>query len=89
MVILVIALIILGPEKLPRTARTIGRGIGKIRRLMNSFQQEMQAAADGPIEAKARKRGAQAAGRATTPDAGAVVGNEESEAARGGEGTPA
>lgn len=57
LVILVIALIVIGPQKLPGLARQIGRGLGKIRRLISSFQQEIQAAADLPIEAEARKSG--------------------------------
>ena len=57
LVILVIALIAIGPQKLPGFARQIGRGLGKIRRLISSFQQEIQAAADLPVEAEARKRG--------------------------------
>ena len=60
LVILVIALIAIGPQKLPGFARQIGRGLGKIRRLISSFQQEIQAAADLPVEAEARKRGADA-----------------------------
>ena len=60
LVILVIALIVIGPQKLPGLARQIGRGLGKIRRLISSFQQEIQAAADLPIEAEARKSGSDA-----------------------------
>lgn len=57
LVILVLALVVLGPNKLPGAARSFGRVVGKLRRLLSSFQQEMQAAADAPLEALARTRG--------------------------------
>ncbi|MDE0669919.1 MAG: twin-arginine translocase TatA/TatE family subunit [bacterium] len=55
-VILVIALIVLGPSRLPATARTLGRFLAKTRQVVNRFQQEMQAAADLPLEIVARER---------------------------------
>ncbi len=57
LVILVIALVVLGPTRLPATARTLGRFLAKTRDVVNRFQQEMQAAADAPLEAIARERG--------------------------------
>ena len=57
LVILVIALVVLGPSRLPATARTMGRVLAKVRDLVTKFQQEMQAAADAPLEAIARERG--------------------------------
>ncbi|MCY4629638.1 MAG: Sec-independent protein translocase protein TatB [bacterium] len=57
LVILVIALVVLGPSRLPATARTLGRFLAKTRDVVNRFQQEMQAAADAPLEAIARERG--------------------------------
>ena len=41
-VILLIALIVLGPDKLPNTARQVGRFMGEIRRMSNGFQQELR-----------------------------------------------
>jgi Tat protein translocase TatB subunit len=46
MVILLIALIVLGPEKLPETARKIGNVMGELRRMSNGFQNEMRSAMD-------------------------------------------
>jgi sec-independent protein translocase protein TatB len=46
LVILLIALIVLGPEKLPETARKIGNVVGELRRMSNGFQNEMRAAMD-------------------------------------------
>ena len=56
LVILVIALVVLGPNRLPATARTLGRFLAKTRDVVARFQQEMQAAADVPLEIIARER---------------------------------
>ena len=57
LLILVIALVVLGPSRLPGTARAMGRILARTRRIVTKFQQEMQAAADAPLEAIARERG--------------------------------
>jgi len=46
LVILLIALIVLGPDKLPETARKIGNVMGELRRMSSGFQNEMRAAMD-------------------------------------------
>ncbi len=46
LVILLIALIVLGPDKLPDTARKIGNVMGELRRMSSGFQNEMRAAMD-------------------------------------------
>ncbi|EAT12363.1 twin-arginine translocase subunit TatB [Bermanella marisrubri] len=38
----VLALIVLGPERLPKAARTVGLFIGRIRRTMSGIQQEIE-----------------------------------------------
>ncbi len=45
-VILLIALIVLGPNRLPDAARTIGKTMGELRRLSSSFQNEVRGALD-------------------------------------------
>lgn len=40
LVILVIALLILGPERLPRVARDVGRVVGDLRRTSDEFREE-------------------------------------------------
>lgn len=75
LVILVIALVVLGPSRLPATARTMGRILARTRQLVRRFQEEMQAAADAPIEAFARERGRlmeplPGSGRTDPPDPG-------------------
>jgi sec-independent protein translocase protein TatB len=47
----VIALIVLGPNRLPQAARTLGRVIGEFRRLSGSFQAEVQDALADPKDA--------------------------------------
>ena len=42
----VIALIVLGPEKLPQAARTAGQGYAKIRRTVSTLQSEIEAELD-------------------------------------------
>lgn len=56
-VIAVVALVVLGPEKLPGAARQIGNVIRQVRKISTGFQQELQNALDEPIEAEARQRG--------------------------------
>lgn len=55
--IAVVALVVLGPDKLPGAARQIGNVIRQIRKISTGFQQELQNALDDPIEAEARQRG--------------------------------
>lgn len=42
LVLLLVALIFLGPDKLPEVARQVGKVVGEIRRVTSGFQQEMQ-----------------------------------------------
>lgn len=44
LVILLIALIVLGPEKLPDAARKMGNIVGELRRMSGGFQEEMRSA---------------------------------------------
>jgi len=58
LVIMLLALIVLGPQRLPDAARQIGKAMGEMRRLSSGFQSELRSALDVPVEAEARKRGA-------------------------------
>ncbi|MAZ71040.1 Sec-independent protein translocase protein TatB [Porticoccus sp.] len=42
LVIAVVALIVMGPERLPQTLRTIGLWIGRIRQTFSSIRQELE-----------------------------------------------
>src|SRR3954451_1184750 len=50
MVILLIALIVLGPEKLPDAARKVGNVMGELRRMSTGFQQEFRDAVDDVVK---------------------------------------
>lgn len=41
LVILVVALLVLGPEKLPRVMRTVGKAVGELRRAGTEFQRTL------------------------------------------------
>jgi Tat protein translocase TatB subunit len=44
LIILLVVLIVLGPDKLPETARKIGNVVGEVRRMSSGFQDEMRSA---------------------------------------------
>jgi sec-independent protein translocase protein TatB len=47
----VLALVVLGPNRLPEAARTAGRFLGQLRRMSSSFQSEVRDALAEPAEA--------------------------------------
>ena len=50
LLILLVALIVLGPDKLPNAARQVGRTMGELRRLSTGFQSELKDALKEPVE---------------------------------------
>jgi sec-independent protein translocase protein TatB len=48
-VILLLALVILGPEKLPEAMRKAGRAYNELRKMANSFQSEVRSVIDEPM----------------------------------------
>lgn len=50
LVILVVALVVLGPEKLPGAARQAGRWLGELRRVSSGFQAELRDALQEPVD---------------------------------------
>ncbi|HKY66717.1 MAG TPA: Sec-independent protein translocase protein TatB, partial [Acidimicrobiales bacterium] len=55
LVILLVALIVLGPQRLPDAARQVGRVMGDIRRISGGFQQELKDAFDTGDTASTRR----------------------------------
>ena len=47
LVILLVALIVLGPQRLPEAARQVGKAMAELRRISSGFQDEMRDAMDG------------------------------------------
>ena len=82
LVILLVGLLVLGPQRLPTVGRQVARMVTEIRRVSSGFQEEFRAALDDPLgEAEARARGARLrsetrslgkrpapSGKATDPD---------------------
>jgi sec-independent protein translocase protein TatB len=46
----IIALIVLGPQRLPQAARTLGRFMAQVRHLSESFQHEVHGALHDPVD---------------------------------------
>jgi TatA/E family protein of Tat protein translocase len=49
LVILVVALLVLGPERLPEAARQVGRVMAELRRMSSGFQAEIRDAMQTPL----------------------------------------
>ena len=58
LVILVVALVVLGPDKLPSAARQVGRWLGELRRLSSGFQAELRDALQEPVDQTPRSAAA-------------------------------
>ena len=72
LVILLIALIVVGPTKLPEVARQVGSVAKELRRMSSNFQEEMKAALDEPTEAAARDRGNKVVSNEIAPAPGQI-----------------
>ena len=58
LVILLVGLLVLGPERLPDAVRQMGKGLRQIRKVTVGFQEELRSAVENPIvETKARLSG--------------------------------
>lgn len=65
-IILVIALIVIGPQKLPDLARSLGKGLAEFKRATNDFKESVEE------EARAQDEKEKAAPEVTAKDAPAV-----------------
>lgn len=89
-VILLVALIVLGPTKLPEAARQVGKAVTEVRRISSGFQRELREAIHEPIqEAEAMARGADVARPTPPPTAGDTTPGDDGPAPEPGpEATP-
>ena len=53
LIILVVALVVLGPQKLPEAARQVGKAMSEFRRMSTGFQAELRDALNEPIDTTA------------------------------------
>lgn len=74
LVIALVALMVLGPDKLPEAARKAGNIAAELRRMSTGFRREMQDAFVDPLEAAARERGNQIAPPKAAPGPTAEAG---------------
>lgn len=65
LVILLVALLVLGPNKLPQAARQVGHFLGEFRRIADGFQAELKSAMDDPLAMDPKKK--PAATKPTSP----------------------
>jgi sec-independent protein translocase protein TatB len=70
-VILLLALVVLGPDKLPGAMRTVGQWAGEMRKMANGFQAEMNKAIADPLDAKGAEASTKAKAGDVAPDADA------------------
>lgn len=78
LLVLVVALIVLGPSRLPEAARSLGKALGEFRRMSAGFQAEMRdafsdtspASSEPPSRLPAGGPDGSAAGRAGEADTG-------------------
>lgn len=82
LVILVVALLVLGPKNLPKIAHTLGRAMGEFRRVSTEFQRTLNteiAFEEEAEKAKARKAAAEK-DQTTSGSTGSTVSDTENKA---------
>ena len=85
-VLLLVALLVLGPEQLPKAMRTFGTVMGEVRKVSNGFQNEMRSVMDtmdvtGSESTSPARKGSADKPRSATPPSGAPGEGVESDAA--------
>ena len=55
LVIMLVALVVLGPTKLPEAARQVGKVLGEFRNISSGFQRELRDAMKDPVERATRE----------------------------------
>jgi sec-independent protein translocase protein TatB len=85
LIILFVALVVLGPDKLPDAARKIGNVMGEVKRMSSGFQDEFKAAMDAPNKAVQSVHNT-VSGTTATPTVDGTGETEEAVPADGGTG---
>jgi sec-independent protein translocase protein TatA len=67
-IILVLALIVFGPQKLPEMARTLGRVLAEFKRTANDFKRSLEEEAEGAMEEEKKLDGEGATGEQAKRD---------------------
>ena len=73
MVIILVALVVLGPEQLPKAMRTFGNVMGEIRKVSSGFQAEMRSAMNTLEESDGTAASAAPAATSPSPADGDVT----------------
>ncbi|MGH8285018.1 MAG: Sec-independent protein translocase protein TatB [Steroidobacteraceae bacterium] len=69
LLIFALALVVLGPERLPRVASQVGRWLGRARAMARQFREQLEEEANlDPTSSPRSSRRSASAGRPTTPD---------------------
>jgi sec-independent protein translocase protein TatB len=89
LVIMLIALIVLGPQRLPDAARTVGRVMGELRRVSSGFQQELKDAFDPDADDASPARRKESVPLASTVAKAEKSAGEQSRAKKSASGEPA
>ncbi len=69
LLIFVLALVVLGPEKLPKVASQVGRWVGRARGMARQFREQLEEEVTLEESRRARPAGARPTGATDTPDA--------------------
>lgn len=78
LVLLLLGLLVLGPQRLPVVGRQVGRLLTEVRRMTRGFQEELRVALEDPVvEATARTRGTRLQSESMSP--GDLSGSDEPE----------
>ena len=78
LVLLLLGLLVIGPQRLPVVGRQVGRLLTEVRRMSRGFQEEFRVALEDPaIEATARTRGVRLQPESMNP--GDSIGSDDSE----------
>ena len=69
LVIFLVALVVIGPQQLPKAMRTFGNAMAEVRKVSSSFQSEMKSAMDSVVDTSATEKPQSGSMAAATPKA--------------------